>query len=187
MSVYGEGTCERCGATFQIQSSTQKWCCECRPADKRCPRCDKTKPIDDFNRSRSSADGASATCRACSKIASKEWRQRTGGVAENPRSARAAPSRSQMRRHQEGRCAICGVEFSEDTGTHLDHDHACCPGGVKPCVYCARSLLCMHCNLGLGSFGDDPDRLARAANYITRWSEVHAARRTLENDLLGDL
>lgn len=29
-------------------------------------------------------------------------------------------------------------------------------------------MLCHHCNTGIGHFADDPDRLARAIEYLAR-------------------
>lgn len=49
-------------------------------------------------------------------------------------------------------CAICGKK-----STHIDHNHV--TGRV-------RAALCRNCNTGLGMFGDDQDRLLRAARYI---------------------
>lgn len=65
-----------------------------------------------------------------------------------------------MVRAQGNRCAICGSEPDEgDKGVlHVDHCHA--SGRV-------RGLLCTSCNNGLGRFGDDPARLARAITYLT--------------------
>lgn len=62
---------------------------------------------------------------------------------------------------QGGVCAIC---LCPPTGRdkrhlrlHVDHCHT--TGRV-------RGLLCYRCNLGAGFFGDDPDRLERAAGYL---------------------
>jgi len=72
-------------------------------------------------------------------------------------------------REQGGRCAICR---SDDPGTHhgfwhIDHAHDCCPSGkAGTCGDCVRGLLCQSCNLGLGHFADDPDRLSAAAEYL---------------------
>jgi len=72
---------------------------------------------------------------------------------------------------QGGRCAICR---STDPKTHhgqwhIDHDHACCPDIVKhTCGKCVRGLLCQKCNLGIGLFDDDADRLEAAIRYLRR-------------------
>lgn len=64
-----------------------------------------------------------------------------------------------MLEDQGGGCAICGTtDTGRRTGVFaIDHDHR--TGRV-------RGLLCSSCNNGLGRFGDDPDRLERAAQYL---------------------
>jgi hypothetical protein len=81
-----------------------------------------------------------------------------------------------MLAEQDGGCAICGCGLEgERYGTFpVDHDHACCPG-QKSCGRCVRGLPCDDCNVGLGRFKDDPNRLRAAADYI----EVHRARLAL--------
>ena len=59
---------------------------------------------------------------------------------------------------QGNRCAICATAFSAITAPCLDHCHE--SGRV-------RGALCEKCNLGLGLFGDSPERLVSAANYLT--------------------
>lgn len=49
-------------------------------------------------------------------------------------------------------CPICGAEAK-----YLDHDHS--TGKL-------RAFLCNGCNVGLGAFGDDADRLRSAADYV---------------------
>ncbi len=63
---------------------------------------------------------------------------------------------------QEGRCAICNqpetqIYRGEILRLTVDHDHI--TGKL-------RRLLCKACNMGLGLFGDDPERLQKAADYI---------------------
>lgn len=69
---------------------------------------------------------------------------------------------------QAGRCAVC-LEPMLDP--HVDHDHS--DGRI-------RGLLCSPCNTGLGQFGDDPDRLRRAAHYLTTASRAGGSCATIE-------
>lgn len=65
-------------------------------------------------------------------------------------------------------CVICRTSFEgmSTKGIHVDHDHSCCPGG-RTCGKCVRGVLCSRCNLGLGKFDDDVDRLKRAVSYLS--------------------
>lgn len=65
---------------------------------------------------------------------------------------------------QGGACAICKVT---DVPLVIDHDHRCCPGKTS-CGLCVRELLCRDCNLGLGYFDDDPERIQRAIEFLDR-------------------
>lgn len=61
---------------------------------------------------------------------------------------------------QDGRCAICGATEPGGKGQfHVDHCHK---GGQ------VRGLLCHHCNLGLGHFKDDTERIKAAIAYLER-------------------
>lgn len=61
---------------------------------------------------------------------------------------------------QNGLCAICRTDEPGGKGSwHVDHDHDA--GGV-------RGLLCHHCNVGLGNFKDNPQKLRMAADYLER-------------------
>lgn len=59
---------------------------------------------------------------------------------------------------QGGCCAICGSASPGKTKYfHVDHNHV--TGKI-------RGLLCMKCNLGLGSFNDNSSLLELAAKYL---------------------
>lgn len=66
-----------------------------------------------------------------------------------------------MLAEQENKCAICGTEHVDEPKKrlHVDHDHA---AGFKA----VRGLLCGKCNLGIGMFGEDQDRLIKAIEYL---------------------
>lgn len=58
-------------------------------------------------------------------------------------------------------CSICG----DTENIHIDHDHSCC-SGEKSCGKCVRGALCGSCNLGLGAFKDNVEKLAQAVEYL---------------------
>lgn len=63
------------------------------------------------------------------------------------------------------RCGICRTQDPGGRGDwHFDHDHRCCKRG---CPKCFRGLLCSQCNLGLGLFKDDPERLSAAIDWVS--------------------
>lgn len=147
---------------------------------KKCAKCGLTKASSEFNRHARSADGLQSWCRSCSTEYTKRWSK------DNP-ARRNAASRARYRRNpakhieyarrhiirrqygltlDEYRaiiargCAICGKHGKTGPGgLALDHCHA--TGKV-------RDALCANCNNGLGRFGDDPDLLRAAADYLER-------------------
>lgn len=66
----------------------------------------------------------------------------------------------EMQREQRGQCAICRAVPSKWV---VDHDHE--TGAV-------RALLCSNCNVGLGMFGEDAQRLIAAAAYLKQFDSV---------------
>lgn len=83
---------------------------------------------------------------------------------------------------QGGVCAICERATGATRRLSVDHDHACCNGGVS-CGYCVRGLLCRPCNDMLGHLRDDWQAFARAVRYLTQKpaaERVLGKRRTAE-------
>lgn len=60
---------------------------------------------------------------------------------------------------QDGHCAQCVRRDLPEKRLAVDHDHK--TGRI-------RGLLCADCNRGIGLFGDDPERLRAAADYLDR-------------------
>lgn len=71
-----------------------------------------------------------------------------------------------------GTCDICGCV---PTKLKADHDHTCHTAKQFPCELCLRGFLCHKCNLGLGMFDDDEDRLIAALLYLREHKERNNA------------
>jgi len=61
---------------------------------------------------------------------------------------------------QNGRCKICGENFTKPGDANVDHNHK--TGKI-------RGLICRKCNLGLGNFNDDPELLIKASKYLKKY------------------
>lgn len=64
---------------------------------------------------------------------------------------------------QGGVCALCKRSAEKWC---LDHDHE---NGM------VRGVLCYPCNNGIGQFGDSPEALMMAVDYLDLWRAKHAA------------
>ena len=73
---------------------------------------------------------------------------------------------------QGGVCAICKSDNPGGARKYfaVDHDHNHCPGKYG-CKNCVRGLLCGQCNMALGGFQDNIQRLESAIEYIRLVSE----------------
>lgn len=148
------------------------------PKVKRCSRCGKTKPIDDFYLNSRRPGGRTCYCKICNTEKHREW------VKKNPRRYRELARRSTWKRlfkdtgiteeifakmveQQGGACLICGrIPCPDAKGVTLtlDHDHK--TGAV-------RGLLCVKCNAALGQFEDNAERCLAAARYLESMSKKH--------------
>lgn len=68
---------------------------------------------------------------------------------------------------QQGLCYLCNEPLNIELfhKIHVDHDHSCCRG-ERSCGTCVRGLACINCNLGIGRFGESPERLRRVADNL---------------------
>lgn len=140
-----------------------------------CKRCGEYKELDEFHRDARLREGRRAYCRPCVRERMGEYRSREEVKEHEVEWRRSEQRRRQARtsklkkygltledydrlvESQDGRCLICDEEPEETL--RVDHCH---DGGH------VRGLLCHRCNAGLGLFGDDPQRLRNAADYLAR-------------------
>lgn len=139
------------------------------PEFKKCRDCGKVKASAEFNRVKDSKDLLSHYCKTCSRERSKaSWRKVDPRYKKDRHEAAYAKrlvsefgitieQYQQMFDAQDGLCAICGEPPTPEYRLAVDHDHD--TGKI-------RSLLCRHCNVGIGHLRDDPTRLMAAAEYL---------------------
>lgn len=152
---------------------------------KTCTKCESSRELSDFPQDRTKRDGLHSICRACHSAQKKLWRSnpenresgrlrskswREANPEKSARSVRSSTIKAkygidqdrfeEMLAAQGGQCAICGATSPRlSWGKHLHIDHCHETGKV-------RGLLCQPCNTSLGRFGDNPDLLRKAAEYV---------------------
>lgn len=168
---------------------------------KVCNKCGEKKSLDDFSPHKEGKYGRYGHCKACQNVIARQRREekarREGrpylprGLSEEERQERAARSKRSahlkwrfgitldeyeaMLEVQDYRCAICRRHQDDFANRFaVDHDHSCCPGKTS-CGKCVRSLLCLPCNAGLGSFHDDLAMLDAAKAYLKQHQVMVAA------------
>jgi len=161
--------------------------------EKTCSKCGQRKPITEFYAMKGMRDGHRNDCKACNLAAKKarydadpakaiqrvrRWQQANADrVNEVHRRNNARPERKAANRTgylrrtygitqaeydamleaQGGGCAICGRPPRPDISLHVDHDHK--TGEI-------RGLTCFPCNNSLGLMQEEPERFAKAADYL---------------------
>jgi Recombination endonuclease VII len=129
------------------------------PGMRWCPDCQDFKPEEQFPRNRSTPTGLAGYCKPHQNDRVTESRNRVHGGSRlyhlNHRYGIGDDEVDAMIEAQAQLCPICRRPLGAKP--HVDHDHG--TGEV-------RGLLCFTCNVGLGNFGDDAERLERAAIYL---------------------
>lgn len=136
---------------------------------KTCSKCNRSLPLEKFQKRSVSLDGLQSRCRLCRKKidrdrpkrgkenrwyyknkerAYRNWLLKTYGLSEMEYDLLLA--------QQEHKCAICG---GKPTRKHFDVDHDHKTGKV-------RGLLCNSCNRGLGLFKNNAEFLFVAFEYL---------------------
>ena len=142
---------------------------------KFCPRCSKRKPLADFSlRPSGKPKGYCKECEAdyqaqhAATVEGRELRRRARAKWNDEnheyflsyRYGITKADYDRMREAQGDSCAICGDQQpgSRSRVWSVDHCHA---------TNRVRGLLCHRCNMGLGYFKDDPERLRAAIKYLS--------------------
>lgn len=122
------------------------------PRERKCNRCKRVVQSADFVIS----EGVCTDCRPL--LRQERHAKRLSRASGVNRSA------EELRRSQDGKCAICRTpeEMAPRGRLHVDHDHG---------THVVRGLLCGNCNCGLGQFKDDPKRLLAAIEYLARTAD----------------
>jgi hypothetical protein len=124
-----------------------------------CPDCDDFAPLDSFGANAASTKGVAFYCKRHLEERRQASAAKHHGSTRNyhlhHRYGIGDDEVDAMVEAQAGLCPVCRRGLGDKP--HVDHDHA--TGQV-------RGLLCFTCNVGLGNFSDDIERLERAATYL---------------------
>lgn len=93
------------------------------------------------------------------KFCSRKCRDLERKLRTIPKPKLAPTEYRRMLESQGVSCAICGTHATDCSKARLDIDHDHSTGKI-------RGLLCFNCNIGLGAFCDDTERLRKAIIYL---------------------
>lgn len=145
------------------------------PASRRrvCGGCKIDFPIESFSWNACATNGRTyrcSRCKSCKAKAMKDWAAKVGKSRRKQSHLLKTYGLSvekfdEMTKSQGGLCAICNLpsevydrRLRVVRSLMIDHCHK---------TGKARSLLCNHCNTGIGCFKDNPLLLSKAAEYLT--------------------
>jgi len=141
---------------------------------KPCCACKKFKPYAELSKDKAKPGGHSSDCKACRSKRQKEYQRKDSSLISFTRIKYRAFRDKTLREikdiydealaSQQGLCAICSrPETAKYKGItkRLSIDH-CHVTGIF------RGLLCHQCNVMLGRFGDNPETLQRAIDYLQK-------------------
>ena len=168
--VLSEKTCRRCGELYQPTARCQKYCgkqkvrgtCSWHVAQEITKKwlAENPKKLKEYREKWwkdliADPERHQAYLKRCRR---KDLKRQ--GMTQDQYEAKHA--------EQHGTCAICRLPHGRSLSGRskdlaIDHDHV--TGQL-------RGLLCDDCNIGLGLFHDDPQRLMNAALYIIHYKEI---------------
>lgn len=144
---------------------------------KICTKCNEEKEYTDFWKHITTSDGLRGDCKTCNALKNKQWRNDNKDKvlaykASHLDKARIHDRTKRFKKYgltidqykdmliQQGNaCAICETTTPGRNNEFfaVDHDHVTSK---------VRGLLCFSCNIVLGHFLDDTNRLNRAIQYL---------------------
>lgn len=131
--------------------------------ERRTPNCPKCG-ANDISKFYTDDKGrrTNAHCKECHKVNSRNrWHSKTRAEKQATRVHAmygiTPEEYLSMYEMQEGKCKICEEKPQTKRGLHVDHCHK---------TNRVRGLLCHGCNVGLGSFRDNAEVMAKAIEYI---------------------
>lgn len=149
---------------------------------KYCPKCQQTKPIDNFHRSGKSNSGVASHCKECANLLGcsrpKEEKQkryqRDKKKLKNTTLKRefgiSLDEYNKKLHNQNHQCACCGSSEKEN-GKMLavDHNHE-----TKE----IRDLLCGKCNAAIGFLDESVKKAEKIIQYIKKWTKNGVSQNT---------
>jgi hypothetical protein len=165
---------------------------------KICTRCQHSKAISEFNKSKSTKDGLQHKCRDCGRALCREWyaknlesererarnRSRVYGPSDRERNRQWAIANPEKARHN-SRKKLLGKKYSMTIEQHealfASQGFACAACGSSApnskkgwsTDHChttgaVRGIVCHHCNIGIGHAKDSVETLQKWIAYLTR-------------------
>lgn len=133
---------------------------------KACNKCGLSKNLDEYYKQSNCPDGTIGTCKVCyrekSRARTKKYHKEYPGRRRSSilmnKYGITLDTFNDMLKNQNYKCAVCDSTNPGPKGVFaVDHCHS--TGTV-------RGLLCYLCNMGLGSFKDNPTFLMAAITYL---------------------
>lgn len=161
--------------------------------EKQCTGCGKVKPLDSYHSSIGTADGRQSRCKECKLAGNLAWRKANKNKVAESKRGYAIRNREAMRKYQKEYRALRGAEAAEyrrrwnlatrysltieDFTRLLESQGGCCAvcgrkGGRQVVDHDhdtgeVRGILCVRCNVAIGSLGDSVEGLMRAVRYLS--------------------
>lgn len=137
-------------------------------ATKLCSACGAHKAVGEFYPAKGYRGGRKPQCKPCySDMEARYYNPHQKRVGHLRRKYGLTPEQYEAMSGRQGHaCAICRrpetavSRNGKPLGLAVDHDHA--TGRV-------RGLVCRRHNQAIGLFGDDPELLRAAADYLGAW------------------